>query len=230
MHSRLLAIAANLIFLLTLNACVTPGAETLDSRNPASLVVTQLKEGEYASICSGKNNSLGGREGLWECFYENGVRQWEMHYKNGKREGAFNFWKIDGNPVFTSQWKEGFLDGEMIHFFDKDHRKLESHFKMGRIDGLDREWDPSGVERMSSEFKDGLLNGVVKEWFEDGQIRSEGHYNNDLLDGPYLEWWRNGQLRRQGRFSKGQKAGVWRYFDPQGRSSNEIEDALRSNK
>ena len=92
-------------------------------------------------------------------------------------------------------------------------------------------------------FKNGKLNGEFKEFFEDGSLFQVGTFKNgemknirvfyengnlkfeqNLKDrkGRYKGYYPNGQLEEEGEVFQGEKIGVWRYYNEEGKLSSEV--------
>ena len=92
-------------------------------------------------------------------------------------------------------------------------------------------------------FKNGKLNGEFKEFFEDGSLFQVGIFKNgemksirvfyengnlkfeqNLKDrkGKYKGYYPSGQLEEEGEVFQGEKIGVWRYYNEEGKLSSEV--------
>ena len=105
-----------------------------------------------------------------------------------------------------------------------------------------KEYKDGQVESIEN-FKNGKLNGEFKEFFEDGSLFQVGTFKNgemksirvfyengnlkfeqNLKDrkGRYKGYYPNGQLEEEGEVFQGEKIGVWRYYNEEGKLSSEV--------
>jgi antitoxin component YwqK of YwqJK toxin-antitoxin module len=101
-------------------------------------------------------------------------------------------------------WKDGSAKKTIV-------RDASTQEKVAEIELYDnettfREWS----------FLNGLKNGTSRSFREDGKPWSLNTYVNDTLHGPYQTWHENGQLYIDGSYQKGNRAGIWAFYGPDG--------------
>jgi antitoxin component YwqK of YwqJK toxin-antitoxin module len=74
----------------------------------------------------GQKNSVGQREGLWECFYPNGNIKWRTPYKGGKFNGIEELFYLNGNIYWRIPYIEGKIDG-IVEKFDEQGNITETY-------------------------------------------------------------------------------------------------------
>ena len=160
----------------------------------------------------------GRREGLWTCWFENGVKESEMSFHNGKKDGLVKFWTASGAHDFESAWREGLLTGKSTYWYSGGKSKrLEADSLAGQLNGLLKEWHPNGQLIVQSEYKKNARHGFFQEWYPSGKKSVEARYNDNNLQGPYVEWHENGAVKKKALYRAGAVAEAEENFAPDGR-------------
>ena len=84
-------------------------------------------------LVKGQRNSKGQREGIWECFWENGNIQWTTPYKEGKEDGIEEWFYPNGNIVQRIPYKKGEMNGIQEVFDEQGNIIRTRHWKDGEI-------------------------------------------------------------------------------------------------
>ena len=79
---------------------------------------------------SGINDDNGKRTGLWQSFYENGIKWSESYYVNGKRDGHSITFFPNGKVRYIGEYKNDKQIGEW-EFYDEEG-KLTSQENYGK--------------------------------------------------------------------------------------------------
>jgi len=135
-----------------------------------------LLNGQYHSRGDIKK---GLREGNWEYWYENGLKERKANYKDGKLIGKTEyFYSENGQKVLETNWKDDKLDGKLTSWYENGQMKLESNFKDDKTEGRQTMWHENGQMKVEGNYKDFKEDGKWTEWNEDGQIRSESTWKD----------------------------------------------------
>lgn len=156
----------------------------------------------------------GVLNGLFQEFYDNGIRKVAARFENDLKEGSVQWSDPDGNPTEIYEFKKGKLDGECSCFFPSsgvEGTELFDDLRDGTIKLVNKEglivktgrWDPYLEQGMRRGFKRGSL------------FRRMG-YKDGKLDGPVEYYYPNGQIARVRFWSKGVETGSEKKFDEKG--------------
>lgn len=176
----------------------------------------QLKaKGEFKNRLISDNSTgstgipLGGRQGKWILWYENGIKESEGYYKDGKSDGFYTSWYENGNKEVEGNIKEDKWNGLKSTWYENGGKKSECYYKNGNIDGLQTYWYEGGNKEAEENYKDGKLHGFNTRWYKNGEMYfkksyiegslsstefKDTNYNSDkvILDRQYYD---NGQLK-----------------------------------
>ena len=150
--------------------------------------------------------------GQYTYFYKNGMKSMEGEIENYQRVGTWNFYDLNGGI-------QKIIDYTSDTFYNKLNGDTVAHF------GTITMFYPNGKK---------LLNGLVMS--ESERFKCEQGLNVSLQDIYYLsfydnsgnqtikdgsgnvfEYHNNGTLRLEGYYSDGNREGVWKFYDPDGR-------------
>lgn len=84
-------------------------------------------------------------DGLFEGWYDSGVKECEMHYKDGNRDGVALNWFPNGKKKYSVTWRKGKRDGDFTVFYDSEVISAKGRFKeesLVQADFFDREGKP----------------------------------------------------------------------------------------
>jgi antitoxin component YwqK of YwqJK toxin-antitoxin module len=82
----------------------------------------------------------------------------------------------------------------------------------------------SGQKRVEGHYNaDGKKDGRWVYWYENGNKWSEGYFSEGLDDRKRTTWHENGQLHFTGKLDKGERIGVWRFYDENGKMTKELD-------
>ena len=76
-------------------------------------------------------------------FYENGRKQWQVHYESGRKTGRETFWNRAGGKVWSCRHA---ADGAMVRtqYWPNGRKKSECGWRNFKAAGRARRWDPAG--------------------------------------------------------------------------------------
>lgn len=118
------------------------------------------------------------KQGVWREYWPNGDLKNETTYKNGLKNGLEIIWYDSPDCVEQEAfYKEGKLDGILIHYSKKCRKDFYEH------------------------YKNGVKHGLEVEYYSNGNTKAEGTYKNGSLDGYYRVYNRKGQFSFESRTS-----------------------------
>lgn len=116
------------------------------------------------------------KQGVWREFWPNGDLKNETTYKNDKKDGLEIIWYDSPDCVEQeAYYKDGKLDGILIHYSKKCRKDFYEH------------------------YKNGIKHGLEVEYYSNGNMKAEGTYKNGNLDGYYKVYNRKGQFSFESR-------------------------------
>lgn len=116
-----------------------------------------------------------------------------------------------------------------ITYWDKDKKKMRSRGKynyagfsgIGKQDGKWEYWYENGKLEEVANYTKGKLNGQVVKYWDNGKKMHIGYFKNDIIDSTMTSWYDNGKVREEGTYKLGEKIGLWKYFDLDGKPTHE---------
>ena len=117
-------------------------------------------------------------------------------------------YQIDEN--FTGQIIKKYKDGQV--------ESIEN-FKNGKLNGEFKEFFEDGSLSQIGTFKNGNMENV-KVFYENGNLKFEQNLKD--RKGRYKGYYPNGQLEEEGEVFQGEKIGVWKYYNEEGKLSSEV--------
>lgn len=115
-----------------------------------------------------ENNILNGTSEQW---YKNGQKEFTCSYKNDKRTGQFISWYENGKKKIEGRYSNGELDGKWLSWNENEIIKSEEHYNKGKKTDTWIYFFDSGKKRIEILFKDGLTKRNT-EWDEQGRVIS----------------------------------------------------------
>ncbi|MCF2638407.1 hypothetical protein I6E31_00320 [Fusobacterium varium] len=117
-------------------------------------------------------------------------------------------YQIDEN--FTGQVIKKYKDGQV--------ESIEN-FKNGKLNGEFKEFFEDGSLSQIGTFKNGEMKSI-RVFYENGNLKFEQNLKD--RKGRYKGYYPNGQLEEEGEVFQGEKIGVWRYYNEEGKLSSEV--------
>ena len=117
-------------------------------------------------------------------------------------------YQIDEN--FTGQIIKKYKDGQV---------KSIENFKNGKLNGEFKEFFENGSLFQVGTFKNGEMKNI-RVFYENGNLKFEQNLKD--RKGRYKGYYPNGQLEEEGEIFQGEKIGVWRYYNEEGKLSSEV--------
>jgi antitoxin component YwqK of YwqJK toxin-antitoxin module len=82
----------------------------------------------------------------------------------------------------------------------------------------------NGNKRLEGEYnEEGQKHGDWTYWYENGNKWSEGSFHEGLNHKERTTWHENGEKHYTGEYDKGERVGVWRFYDETGKLTKEID-------
>jgi antitoxin component YwqK of YwqJK toxin-antitoxin module len=123
------------------------------------------------------------KQGLWLEFWNNGDLKSETYYKNNLKNGLEIIWYNSPDCVEQeAYYKEGKLDGTLIHYSKKCRKDLIENYKFGTKEGLEIEYYANGVKKAEGYYKKGMLDGYYKVYDKKGRFSFESRSTNAETD------------------------------------------------
>lgn len=117
-------------------------------------------------------------------------------------------------PVTKSTWPDG--SPKLVVFYMKENGtktkvKEAQYYENGQMEYTGT-FDP-----------DGRRHGDWKYWYDNGNLWSEGTFEHGDRAGNKKVYWPSGLLRYEGQYKDNREAGVWKFYNQEGRQDNEVD-------
>jgi antitoxin component YwqK of YwqJK toxin-antitoxin module len=116
------------------------------------------------------------KHGLYERFYENGVKAEEAQYENDTLHGFRRFFYESGQLEAEEHFVRGLHHGFYKKYFESGQLEIQQEFINGAMQGKCIRYYPSGKIMEEVTIKDSEENGPFKEYYENGNPKAEGNY------------------------------------------------------
>lgn len=204
--------------------------------------------GEDRSWHSNGVLSLQGRrvemnnEGTWRYYYRGGRPRLEEIYVDGKLQRSQS-WYPNGQKQSTSEYKDGQLHGEQVHYGPGGKLVARARFQAGsgqvtRLNrwgvvveqGLYEEGKRSGPWKFFDElgeptslvtYKANQREGESREYGPGGRTLSVKTYRRNTRHGPEIQYGAAGDKVLQGDYVDGLPDGSWLHYGPDGKLLDE---------
>jgi hypothetical protein len=127
------------------------------------------------------NNGL--KQGVWRETWPNGDLKLETTYKDNLKDGLEILWYDHPDCVEQeSYYKEGKLDGVLIHYSKKCRKDFYETYKKGVKDGPEVEYYSNGYVKAEGNYKKGSLDGYYRVYNRKGRFSFESRSTNSETD------------------------------------------------
>ncbi len=168
---------------------------------------------------------VGEKDGQWRQFGPTGAVLGE--YELARGTGIERRWYDDGPLYMERTLKSGEPNGPLRVFDHSGKAVIEASQFGTRYDGLRAVGTKNSV-RLEERFAHGVRQGVRQLWAFGTLLVDERYDRRGRLDGPFSSWRDRKTPRVQGAYERGQRVGMWSWFD---RSNNkEREGEYRADK
>jgi antitoxin component YwqK of YwqJK toxin-antitoxin module len=193
---------------------------------------------ENGQIKSKENYLNGDIFGEWISYYDNGnISSNTLYYKGEKisnnssfdcdndficfsngyfYDGSQKLYYINGQISSFKNYKNGYLNGEVIFYHPNGGINVIGKFLNGKQSGLFKEFFASGHLEAVRNYRNGDLNGVVNVYYENGKKYLVSNYINGLQNGVQLSFFENGRISSTYNYIRGKKEGVVKTYDSLG--------------
>lgn len=114
------------------------------------------------------------KQGVWREFWPNGDLKSETSYKDNQKNGLEIIWYDSPDCVEQeAYYKDGKLDGLLVHYSKKCRKDFYEHYKNGVKHGLEIEYYSNGNMKAEGTYKNGSLDGYYKVYNRKGQFSFE---------------------------------------------------------
>jgi len=125
-------------------------------------------------------------------YNSNGSIEMEGEFKNGKEQGVFTWFYPNGNKKWIETYDAGISIDTVFCFYESGKLKRKC-------------LPPINLIRQANEY------------YETGELKIESFINNrQYIDSSWTGFFRNGKIKESGKVKKGEKEGIWKYYDNQG--------------
>jgi hypothetical protein len=125
----------------------------------------------------------GLKQGIWRETWPNGDLKLETTYKDNLKDGLEILWYDHPDCVEQeSYYKEGKLDGVLIHYSKKCRKDFYETYKKGVKDGPEVEYYSNGYVKAEGTYKKGSLDGYYKVYNRKGRFSFESRSTDAETD------------------------------------------------
>lgn len=165
---------------------------------------------------SSEKNYLNGKLDGESKQYTNDVLRKSEEYKDDKRDGVVKEFDDAGNPLSSTEYKNGKKHGKET-LYKNGEIASEREFLEGEKNGKSIEYR-SGKKYEEVTYVKGKKNGEsIKYYIETGTVQSIENYTDDKRNGIYKSYSKTGKLETEGNYKGGLKDGEWKKYDADGK-------------
>jgi antitoxin component YwqK of YwqJK toxin-antitoxin module len=152
----------------------------------------------------------GVKDGSWQIYTESGGLLGDFQMQQGS--GVERRWYADGQLASERSYAAGVPDGPSQAFAAGGVLLYAAQFRAGVLDGP-RKLGLPGQLRLEDEWVKGLPRGTRKI-FRREHVAMEQHFDDDgILAGSFVAWRDRVTPRERGAYVRGERHGLWRWFD-----------------
>ncbi len=175
-------------------------------------------------------------------YYQNQKEMYKGAYKNEQRSGSWVYLYQNGKEFAKADFASDtdvknwiIVDPDGKTFMDKDYKlHVGGMYNNGAPYQVDFKkttekftnqifFYPEYKIQMTGKSLDKQREDKWTYYYENGQKWSEGYFKNGVHDSIINTWYENGQKQHEGIYRGGKEAGVWKYYDQQGKLAKEID-------
>jgi antitoxin component YwqK of YwqJK toxin-antitoxin module len=154
------------------------------------------------------------KHGLWETWYEDGVKKSSCELQDGQRDGLCETWFPNGNKENSTTLKKGLRHGEFKAYYDSGQVLEAALYEEDRLTGMWREWYPNGEKRFEAEYVQGIRSGNWRSFNMSGVATETGFFESDWRSGKWAFFYDDGSKKQSGEFRHDQRVGLWTNYYP----------------
>lgn len=156
----------------------------------------------------------GKKDGLWQIYNDTGGLLGDYQMTAGT--GVERRWYADGQLASERSFKDGLADGPSQVFVSGGGVLYSAQFRAGKLDGP-RHVGLPGAMRLDDRWVEGVPRGH-RQILRRSHVAFDVTFDEEGLPvGRFAAWRNRTTLRERGTYVRGDKHGVWRWYD-RGRS------------
>jgi antitoxin component YwqK of YwqJK toxin-antitoxin module len=173
---------------------------------------------------------MGGREGLWFKWYEDGKKESESFYQGSNER--WTYWDSSGKKRTEQNYRDSELHGTWIWWHDNNQKIELGFYENGEPQGLWTYWYSDGTKWSEGFYQKGKKHGLWILWKEDGEKYREQNfadgelirerYSTDAYEKYFVEgklarrihYFKNGKKSSEGNYTNGKREGLWTSWEP----------------
>lgn len=178
------------------------------------------------------------RDGHWEWFYNNGIKEEEIDYKNGVANGPFKKYYENGNLKLKANYSDDNYNGELnkynkygviteqsfyindslngittlYHDLGQEYKRLIIPYEKNLINGIVKEFYADGKEKLKISFENGERVDEEISFYNNGEVLKKYSYENGMLNGDFFEYYSDGVKYSEGIFKNDYRVGEWKLY------------------
>ena len=192
-------------------------------------------------------NDEGLAIGKWEYYKNNELRSY-ISYQNGYMNGEWGEISSSGDLKEKREYKNGKKDGKWIKYYDPETPKEIKVYQDNKLCQTKTYYTNGNLES-ERNFSNGKEHGSYKRYTLEGNLKMDENYENGKkvgkqivyytsnlsdyietsnysslgkLDGEFSQVYTETKATKvKGQYTKGQKAGVWKYYSLSGKPIKE---------
>ncbi|MEI8278629.1 MAG: hypothetical protein WCG87_02630 [Bacteroidota bacterium] len=189
-----------------------------------------------------ENYKKGDRDGYYKSYFSNNNVKAEGWYKKGKKQGNWKYYYAYGKLQSQAFYVNDALNGPLRYYNIAAEQEYTDYYDNDVLVAME-EYDTSGRIYRSAEFPRG--NGVYVRINTNGIVMFETELKNGFCQGPYIinnakgnlmekgffrfgkkddssiSYFPNHMVRLKGVYHRGNKTGVWKYYNELGQLETE---------
>lgn len=124
----------------------------------------------------------------------------EIKWTGDSTKGTFHQFWADG----TLHLKHAYLNGQVVEgweYFENGNLHRHYYKKAGELDGNYEVWFENGNKEYVVSYQNGSAHGAIKRWFDNGNLYLEGNLEHGLDAGMWKYYNPDGKMSRMGAYS-----------------------------
>ncbi len=168
----------------------------------------------------------GLRQGNWILFWKDmdTLHRCGSDHECSADKLASNFlnsgYKLE-TKFMECTYKNGVIEGLVIHYFPSGKIKSKKFFTNGKTDGMYQSFYESGQLKETGVIKNHTQAGISSMYYENGNLKARVTFNeNGKINGSYNNYYENGMIQSVMYYYVGKRSGYGLSFDTTGKLTN----------